>query len=248
MTQSHEQKAPLTGKNIVVTGATGTIGKHIALTLGKAGATVILVAPKERRLNEVYDALLSEGAAEPAMIPFDFLEVTPNDYFGLAAALTEEFGAIDGVIHAAGHLGSLTPLAHTSTDHWQKNIAINLEAPFQLTQALLPLLTAKEERASVLFLEHPEVASGDHAYWGSYAIAKAGLHTMMKLFATEFEAQASIQFNSLNPVAIDSALRYNASPEGVENPHALELLSPFIIDLMDSEKPFTTGECFTLNI
>ncbi len=237
---------PLLNKNILITGATGAAGKQSALTLARAGATVILLAPKERSLNKIYDAVAASGAPEPAMVPMDFTQVTADDYFGLAQALSNEFSHLDGIIHAAGHLGSLTPLAHTNPELWRKNLTINLDAPFQLTQALLPLLLQAESRASVLFFEHPAVASGDHAYWGSYAVAKAGLHTLMALFAEEFEAEGKIQFNSIDPVAFNSALRYNAAPEGVEEARPVAALDSHLLTLMDSTTPFTTGQCFTL--
>lgn len=236
---------PLTGRVILVTGASGAIGKESALRLADLGATIILMGRKEEKLNPIYDIIVNRGGAEPAIVTMDFLKVEDLDYYNLAQNLALEFGKLDGIVHAAINLGYLTPLAHTSPEKWHHGLNITLNAPYFLTHAMLPLLD-QSDRASVIFFTHDEVAKGDRAYWGSYAIAKAGLETMMKIFALENESEKKIAFNSIDPVCINSALQMSVMPEGAPNPKELRKVIDLVWQLNDPEQPFVTGTTLTV--
>lgn len=236
---------PLTGRIILVTGASGAIGKESALRLADLGATIILMGRKEEKLNPIYDIIVNRGGAEPAIVAMDFLKVEDLDYYNLAQNLALEFGKIDGIVHAAINLGYLTPLAHTSPEKWHHGLDITLNAPYFLTHAMLPLLD-QSDRASVIFFTHDEVAKGDRAYWGSYAIAKAGLETMMKIFALENESEQKISFNAIDPVCINSALRMSVMPEGAPNPKELRKVIDLVWQLNNPKQPFVTGTTLTV--
>lgn len=234
-----------TGKVFIVTGASGAIGKESAFRLANLGATVILMGRKEEKLNQIYDIIVARGNPEPVIVSMDFNKVTSEDYYGLAHNIAQEFPKIDGIIHTAVNLGNLAPLAHTEPAKWDLSINLALNAPFYLTQAMLPLLHKAEPRASVIFFEHNEVASGK-AYWGSYAVAKAGIATLKRLFAEEYEAGQAIQFNSIDPVRINSALQFSVSPTGAENPKSLRDVCNLVEKLCDTEHEYINGETFTL--
>ncbi|MHC5226195.1 SDR family NAD(P)-dependent oxidoreductase [Ignatzschineria sp. LJL83] len=236
---------PLDGKIILVTGASGAIGKESALRLADLGATIILMGRKEEKLNPIYDIIVNRGGAEPAIIEMDFLKVEDNDYYNLAQNIGQEFGKLDGIVHGAINLGYLTPMAHNSPEKWHHGLQITLNAPYFLTHAMLPLLD-QSDRASVIFFAHDEVASGDKAYWGSYAIAKAGLSTMMKIFALENESEGKIAFNAIDPVCINSALRMSVMPEGATNPMELRKVIDLVWKLNDPAEPFVTGSTLTV--
>lgn len=236
---------PLTGKVILVAGASGAIGKESALRLADQGATIVLMGRKEAKLNPIYDIIVNRGGAEPAIVEMDFLKAEELEYYGLAETLMQEFGRLDGIIHGAINLGYLTPLAHTDPEKWHHSLKITLNAPYFLTHAMLPLLH-QAERASVIFFEHKEVASGEKAYWGSYAVAKAGLHALMKLFATENENSGKIQFNSIDPICINSSLQFSVAPEGAKNPRELRKVIDLVAKLNDPSEPFRTGETLTI--
>lgn len=236
---------PLDGKVILVTGASGAIGKESALRLADLGATIILMGRKEEKLNPIYDIIVNRGGAEPAIVPMDFLKVDDLDYYNLAQNLASEFGKLDGIVHAAINLGYLTPLAHTDPEKWHHGLQITLNAPYFLTHAMLPLLD-QSDRASVIFFAHDEVAYGDKAYWGSYAVAKAGLMTLMKTFALENESEGKIAFNAIDPISINSSLRRSVMPEGDPNAKELRNVINLVSQLNDPHKPFITGSVLTV--
>ncbi len=237
---------PLEGKVILVTGASGAIGKESALRLADQGATIILMGRKEEKLNPIYDIIVNRGGAEPAIVEMDFLKVKDEDFYNLAQNLGAEFGRLDGIVHSAINLGYLTPLAHSSPEKWHHGLQITLNAPYFLTHAMLPLLD-QSDRASVIFFDHNEVATGDKAYWGSYAIAKAGLSTMMKIFALENESEGKIAFNAIDPVCINSSLRMSAMPEGSPDAKELRDVINLVWKLNDPAEPFVTGTTLTVN-
>lgn len=237
---------PLDGKIILVTGASGAIGKESALRLADLGATIILMGRKEEKLNPIYDIIVNRGGAEPAIVEMDFLKVEDLDYYNLAQNLGAEFGKLDGIVHGAINLGYLTPLAHTTPEKWHHGLQITLNAPYFLTHAMLPLLD-QSERASVIFFAHDEVAFGDKAYWGSYAVAKAGLVTLMKTFSLENESEGKIAFNAIDPICINSSLRMSVMPEGAPDARELRKVIDLVWKLNDPAEDFVTGSTLTVD-
>ncbi len=192
----------LTGKVVLVAGATGALGSAIAQTAAWQGATVILLGRSTAKLTKVYDSLVTAECAEPALIEFDLATATPEQYAQLADTVSQNFGKLDALVHAAGYMKGLTPLAHLPHNQWHDALAINLSAPFFLTQALLPVLLTSPH-ARVLFLGDPVA----EAYWNGYAVAKAGLAQLAHLFALEFENTPSIAFEYHMPGKVRSAMR-----------------------------------------
>ena len=64
----------------------------------------------------------------------------PKDYDDLANTVAQEFGRLDGLLHNAALLGTLTPLEQYDLEQWAKVMQVNLHAPYLLTRALLPAL------------------------------------------------------------------------------------------------------------
>ncbi len=94
---------------MLVTGATGGLGRATALAAASAGATVVLLGRKVRALEALYDDIEKLGAPKPAFYPMDLAGATPKDYADLAAAVERECGRLDGLVHAAAHFDSLQP-------------------------------------------------------------------------------------------------------------------------------------------
>lgn len=195
---------------ILVTGAGDGIGRVAAKTFGAHGATVILLGRTPQKLEAVYDELLALGAPEPAIVPLDLKGARLEEYHQVAEIIEKEFGRLDGILHNAGWLGSLTPLSQYPLQQWFDVLQINLNAPFLLTQALLPALKSSPD-ASILFTVD-DVAQHPRAYWGAYAVAKAGMTTLMKVWADELEANTSVRMNAINPGPVATHLRKHAYP------------------------------------
>jgi NAD(P)-dependent dehydrogenase (short-subunit alcohol dehydrogenase family) len=130
----------LAGRYILITGASGGLGRALAIACAGAGASVILSGRNPKKLERVYDEITALGAPQPAMVVLDLATATAADYDGLARVVASEFGRLDGLVHAAALLGDRTPLEQYHVPTWCKVLHVNLTAPVILTQVLLPNL------------------------------------------------------------------------------------------------------------
>lgn len=207
--QYQPQEQSLLGRNILITGATSGIGRAAAIGFAKQGATVILLGRNIKKLEALYDEIETLNLPQPAIYELNLQKATAQDYTNLAAALAEEFTCLDGLLHNAAELGPRTGINQYSPDAWQQLIQVNLTAPFLLTRALLPLI--QKSNAGRIVFTSSSVGRKGRAYWGGYAVTKAGLENLMQVLADELE-ESPIRVNSINPGATRTAMRATAYP------------------------------------
>lgn len=226
----------LKGKTILVTGATGGIGRWLSLTYASLGATVILLGRNISKLEALYDEIESAGYTQPAIYPMNLEGATEKDYDELALVIEKEFGQLDGLVHNAATLGSMTSLQGYDAELWYKVMQVNLNAPFLLTRALIPLLN-KAASASIVFVSDTSARKGK-AYWGAYSIAKAGLENMMQILHDEVEANTAIRVNSIDPGPVRTPMRMSAYPAEDINtvPLPEDVMKPFVFLVSDASK------------
>src|SRR6185312_9201561 len=94
-----------------------------------------------------------------------------KDYDQLADAVMAKYGRLDGLLHNASLLGTLSPIEHYDVPTWYKVMHVNVTAAFALTQVLLPALK-KSTDASVIFTSSG-VGRRARAYWGAYSVSKS---------------------------------------------------------------------------
>lgn len=226
---------------ILVTGASNGIGRAAALACAAHGATVILQGRTLAKLEQVYDAIEAAGQPQPAIVTQELSTGTPADYRQLADTIESEFGRLDGVLHNAGVLGDITPLEMYDPDTWDFVLRVNLRAPFLLTQALLPLLKQSPD-ASVVFTTS-SVGRRGRAFWGAYAVSKAGVENMSQLLADELRNTSNVRVNCINPGATRTAMRASAYPG--EDPMSLKApadIMPAYLWLLGPDSRGTSGE------
>lgn len=189
---------------VLVTGATGGLGRASALACARAGATVVLAGRKVRSLEALYDELVDLGAPQPAIYPINLEGATPDDYANLAESLRLQCGRLDGIIHAAVHFHGLRPMDQIKPDDWIRSLQIGLTAPFALTQACLPLMRERPDAAVVFIME--DMIRVSKAYWGGYGVAKAGLGALASIAHEETES-GPVRVHGLLPAPMRTALR-----------------------------------------
>ncbi|WP_323765365.1 SDR family NAD(P)-dependent oxidoreductase [Marinovum sp.] len=124
------------GKVACVTGASSGLGRHAAGVLARAGASVVGVA----RRAEALDDWQGDTPGHTAAVAGDL--AARGGLADLARRIAEPFGAPDIVIHAAG-LNTREPADAVTPEGWDATLAINLSAPFFLSQALVPAMRDK---------------------------------------------------------------------------------------------------------
>jgi NAD(P)-dependent dehydrogenase (short-subunit alcohol dehydrogenase family) len=228
---------------ILVTGAGDGIGAAVAQDYAKYGATVILLGRTQKKLEKVYDLIEQAGYPQPAIYPLELQLATPKEYKILAATIHKEFGRLDGLLHNAAVLGTLTPIEHYDNRLWAHVLHVNLNAPFMLTKACLPLLK-KAKEASIIFTS-ANVGYKGQAYWGAYAVSKAATENLMEILSEELEVNTNIRVNSVDPGRIRT--RMNALAYPGDDPSTIPApkdITAVYLYLMGPDSAGVTGERF----
>lgn len=194
----------LAGRVVLVTGAYGGLGSAVARAVTRAGASVVITGKRKRQLEKLYDDMREEGLAEPVIHPLDMELATPKEYGALAEGLERDFGRLDGIVHCAASFVGLTPVAMHRPDDWLRAMHVNLNAPFALTQACLPLLTQASDSAVVFVLDDPELLR--RAHWGGYGVSKAALERFVSILHQETD-ESPLRVHALLPAPMRTALR-----------------------------------------
>ena len=186
----------LSGKTVLVTGASSGLGAHFATVLARAGANLILAARRQAALEETAEAARRLGASVTA-VPVDVTSASS------VAALAPAIAQVDVLINNAGIVRSAPALAQSEED-WDAVIDTNLKGMFLTAQAAARAMKAHGRGgaivniASILGLRQ----AGGVA---PYAISKAGVVQMTKTLALEL-ARYNIRVNALAPGYLDTAL------------------------------------------
>ncbi|HET7922463.1 MAG TPA: YciK family oxidoreductase [Gammaproteobacteria bacterium] len=236
-------KALLRNRTILVTGAGDGIGRAVSIGLAAHGANVILLGRTIKKLESVYDEIMAADGPRPGIYPMDLMGAQYKDYEDLVEVIDKEYGKLDGLLHNAAILGERAPIEHHEVHVWKQVMQVNLNAPFALSRACLEVLF-KSPDASVVFTSSG-VGRTPRAYWGAYAVSKAGIENLSAMLADETEHRGSLRVNSLNPGATRTAMRRAAFP--AEDANLLkppEALLPAYLYLLGPDSKGVTGQQF----
>lgn len=179
----------LNGRVACVTGASSGLGRRAAKALAAAGAHVVGVA----RRAEALESLEEEIGVKAASVAADVADRAAIP--ALRDAVSAPFGAPDIVIHAAG-VNTREPADYVTEDGWDQTLALNLSAPFFLSQALVPSMKSKGWGRIVNFasLQTTRAFPGGIAYGAS----KAGIGQLTRAMA-EAWSRDGITANAIGP-------------------------------------------------
>jgi NAD(P)-dependent dehydrogenase (short-subunit alcohol dehydrogenase family) len=213
----------------LVTGASRGIGRAAALGLAAAGAHVVAVARTPGGLEELDDAITSQGGTA-TLVPLDLKDAAGIDRLG--AALFERWGRLDVLLANAAILGVISPLSHVDPKIWDEAMAVNVTANWRLVRSLDPLLRASDA-ARVLFMSSG-AAHSCRPYWGTYSITKAALDALAATYAGEVR-QTNVRVNVFYPGATRTRMRAQAMPG--EDPQTLPPPEALVGDIVRMLSP-----------
>ena len=187
----------LSGKSVLVTGASSGIGQATAIQCSKQGAQLFITGRNTERLNETLSKL--EGTGHKMVLA----ELTSQDNI---EKLVDEIDTLQGVVLCAGK-GMNLPFTFSSKSKYQEVLDVNFLAPIEL----LRLLVKKKKitkNASVVFVSS---VGGNTVFapgTGIYGASKAAINATVKFCAIEF-ASKKIRVNSVNPGRVNTKLIQN---------------------------------------
>lgn len=230
----------LSGKTILITGASSGIGRSIAIESSKMGAKLLLVGRDQERLEKTLSDLYGEGHHSYCC------DITHEEE---VAKLLEQSCSINGLVHAAG-IGLTLPFKFTSAGELSRVMKVNFEAPVLLTQKLLKGKKVLKNSSIVYVSSIDGVVTG-HVGNSIYSASKGALTGMAKSQAVEL-AKQNIRVNCILPGRVDTPLinRGNITAEQVDKNKELyplkryacpEEIAYYAIYLLSDASTFTTG-------
>jgi NAD(P)-dependent dehydrogenase (short-subunit alcohol dehydrogenase family) len=182
----------LTGKTVLVTGASSGIGRQMCISAAAFGARVILTGRNQERLHETLQLL--DGAGH-ACFAADLTQQTERD------ELIRQLPALDGFVHCAGIVKALP--ARFIDPSKMTELEVNFEAPALFTAGLLRQKKINRG-ASLIYLSS---ISGQHPPKGGamYGASKAALESYVKALARETASQ-QIRANCISPGMVKTPL------------------------------------------
>ena len=201
----------LTGKVALVTGASGGIGRGIALRLGEAGAAV---AVHYRRRKERAEALVAEMKERGVKAVAVHAELVAAEAIVKAVQLVGDMlGPVDVLVNSAARQTHST-IAEMRLDEWRGMFAANLDGVFLMTRCVIDQMIARKAGGAIVNIAsieglHPALTHGH------YATSKAGLIMFTRALALEF-GPFGIRANSVSPGVIRRDGIEVAWPEGVK--------------------------------
>ena len=189
----------LAGRRAVVTGGNSGIGEAMALALGLAGASVLLVARREAALRDAAARLVRQGI-EADTLALDLGDTATLPDAGRAIAAREP--SVDILVNAAG-INLRQPFAEVTPAGWDQQQALHLAAPFFLTQALAPGMAARGYGRILNIASLQSTRAFTHG--APYGAAKGGVVQLTRAIAQEW-SKHGITCNAVGPGFFPTAM------------------------------------------
>ena len=199
--------ADFSGHVIVVTGASGNVGRAVVRRFAAAGAHMVCLDRSGSRLPELFPEL---AASDEHLVPADSIDVTDPESFAPAVdAVIARFGRIDGLMHTVGGYRAGTPIHETPVEDWEFMINLNARSVFVTNRAVIPHML--ERGAGKIINVASRAALAGEAESGPYSAAKSAVVRLTEAIAHEVH-DAGINVNCVLPGTIDTPENRAAAP------------------------------------
>ena len=199
-------KADLTGRIVVITGASRGIGRSIAISYAKAGASGFMVLARSD-LAHLEDEILAAAEKAGRNSPKIFrAQVDITDRAAVEKVVKESlsmFGHIDILINNAGYMEEMAPLADTDPDEWWKTFEINVKGVYLITRSFLPFIL--KSRLKTIVTCSTVGANLNLAGSSAYSITKSAVLRLNDLLMAEYGDQGLLAY-AIHPGGVKTDL------------------------------------------
>jgi NAD(P)-dependent dehydrogenase (short-subunit alcohol dehydrogenase family) len=191
----------ISGRRILLTGATSGFGRLLAEHLCEAGAELVAVGRSKQKLAELREAL--GGKSKIETLPMD---LSQSGASGAMPARLDELGitSLDALINNAATQGPIGPVWTNDWEEWLTAVQVDLIAPVNLCRTLLSRLGQDGRRGKVINISGGG-ATGPRASFSAYAVAKTGLVRFTEILAAELRGRP-IDVNAVAPGAMRTGM------------------------------------------
>jgi len=200
----------LRNKVAIITGGSRGLGKAIALKFASHGASLVLVATNQARLNQLADEIRNRGA-KVDIVAGDIAK--PEFSEEIVKVTLGHFGKIDILVNCAGVI-TRTPVEQLSLEEWYRVIDVNLHGTFHACRAVLPLMRTQASgkiinmTSQMAKMPHPSASP-------SYEVSKAGQVALTNHLAYHY-AKYNICINAIAPGSINTDMPKSMSHDARE--------------------------------
>ena len=183
----------LDGKVIVVTGSTQGVGEAVALHAAREGAAGVVLCGRNEQNGRSVSAKVEALRSAAEFVPADL--ASPEDCRRIISRCDERFGRVDGLVNAAADTNRGT-IDDTTVEFWDYQFAVNVRAPFLLTQECVRIMKREQIAGSIVNILSVAAACGMPILC-SYSATKGALATFTKNTANALR-QDRIRVNGIN--------------------------------------------------
>ena len=187
----------LTGKSILITGATGALGRAAAAALGSAGARLTLASGNGPRLAEV-----AGQVGDAVTVPRR--PETPADAAAMVHAAVSAHGRLDGVLLTSG-TNHVAPITEMDVTDFDRVLDANVRGSWLVCQAAGRQLLEQGDGGSVVLVSSTRGRLGHPAGYSAYCPSKAAVDLLAKSLSAEW-GRAGIRVNAIAPTVFRSDL------------------------------------------
>jgi len=239
----------LSGKVALVTGGSRGIGFATAKILSENGATVIITAKDQERLDKAVKEIPNSSGIAANIRKSDEVK-------NVVSKIVEKFGKLDILVNNAGMFPKIKQLHEIDEDEWNEVLDVNLTGQFRFTKEAIPHL--QKTSGSIINISSD---AGIKAYQGfnadAYSASKAALILLTKCWALEY-SRDKIRVNCICPGVVDTDmtkpfLKTQKDKDFMDNEHPIgrigqpDEIGKAVLYFASNDASWTTGAILTVD-